>query len=67
MAYVISKGGKYLKSHGYCTGFGYSFSWSKDIANAKIFDDGDASIDMFAKRSRGRILPSQPTAIEDAE
>jgi hypothetical protein len=41
MAYVLVKRGKFMEGHGYATGIGYSFTWTRDESRAKRFADND--------------------------
>lgn len=54
MAYVLIKRGKFLEGWNYCTGFGYSFSWTTDEAKARRFGDGEIA-DHIQSRTSGRF------------
>jgi hypothetical protein len=56
MAYVLTKRGKYMEGHGYATGLGYRYSWTRDIGKARRFADDDSSTDAHASRTGARIL-----------
>ena len=36
VTFVIKKNGRFYTGHSYSTGFGNSFSWSKDIGKARV-------------------------------
>ena len=35
--FVVKHKGKFLTGHSYATGFGYSYSWSRHVSEARLF------------------------------
>jgi hypothetical protein len=64
VSYVIQKGKKYMRGHSYATGFGYDFSWTFDIAEARHFADDDYITDSLSRISKGRIVHIEDAAAQ---
>jgi hypothetical protein len=64
MAYIIKRGSRYMTGHSYATGMGYRFSWSSDPSKARRIADDDASTDVFASQTRGKIVHVENTRKE---
>lgn len=54
--FVVIKRGKYLKSHSYATGLGTRYYWTKDISEAKHFDQLHSDADHYADATGGKII-----------
>lgn len=54
--FLIKKRGKYMKGHGYASGFGYKFTWTNDISAARKFEEMDGPADSLAQLSGGKIV-----------
>lgn len=55
MAYVLIRHKRFLSSHGYATGLGYSFKWSPNESDARRFSDNDPRVDFFKNATGARI------------
>jgi hypothetical protein len=51
--YVVKKNGKYMTGHGYATGIGYNFTWSKYIIQAREMSYNLA--ERLANTSKGKV------------
>jgi len=51
--YVVKKNGKYMTGHGYATGIGYKFTWSKNITEAREMEHYLA--ERLANTSKGKV------------
>lgn len=51
--YVVKKNGKYMTGHGYASGIGYKFHWSRNITEAREMEHYLAK--RLAATSKGRV------------
>lgn len=59
MTYLIKKRNKFMKGHGYATGFGYNFSWTDNEATARRFLSKEGAEELAqASKSKLVVVPS---------
>lgn len=67
MAKLLSKRGKFLEGHSYATGVGYSFSWTRDEAQARRFADDEPNLGFFANITGAKVVDRENTRREQRE